>query len=72
MSGTDAFKCMLNLSPPCSIISIILFHNKEAASRTLCSLFANASHVAAAGVDAALDNLLIMCFKMHSFLIDVF
>ena len=51
MSGADAFKCMFNLSPPCSIISIILFYNKEAASRTLCS------------VDATLDNLLIYVFQ---------
>ena len=48
-----------------SIFSTILLYNKEAVSRTLCSLFVSASRVAARGADTALYNF------VNSFLIQL-
>ena len=45
-----------NLFRPYPTFSIILLYNKEVASRILCSLFANASHIAATGADTTLYN----------------
>ena len=52
-----------NLSCQYPIFSIILLYNKEAVSRTLCSLSASASRVAATGADTALYNFEIVFLK---------
>ena len=52
-----------NLSSPYSIFSIILLCNKEGVSRTLCSLSASPSHVAATGADIALHDFEIVFLK---------
>ena len=46
-----------SLSRPYSIFSIILLHNKESVSRTICSISAGVSRVAPTGADKALHNL---------------
>ena len=48
---------------PYRIFSIILLYNKEAVSRTLCSLYAIASRVAPTGADTALYNFEIVFLK---------
>ena len=45
-----------SLSRPYSIFSIILLHNKESVSRTICSISAGVSRVAPTGADKALHN----------------
>ena len=52
-----------NLSRPYLIFYIILLYNKEAFSRTLCSLSTSASRVAATGADTALYNFEIVFLK---------
>ena len=52
-----------NLSCPYPIFSIILLYNKEAVSRTLCSLSASVSRVAATGADKAFHNFEILFLK---------
>ena len=48
-----------SLSHPCSLLSIILLYNEEAVSRTLCSLSASVSRVAAIGAERALYKFAI-------------
>ena len=48
---------------PYPIFSIILLYNKKAVSRTLCSLSASASRVAATGADTVLYNFEIVFLK---------
>ena len=43
-----------SLSHPCSILSIILLYNKEAALCVTCSLSTSVSQVGAIGADTAL------------------
>ena len=50
---------IFNLSCLYLISCITLLYNKEALSRTLCSLFASASHVTAIGAETALHKFLI-------------
>ena len=52
-----------NLSRPYPIFSIILLYNKEAVSRTLCSLSASVFRVAATGADTGLYNFEILFLR---------
>ena len=66
-----------SVSCPYTISSIILFYNKEAISRTLCSLSASASRVTSTGTDTALYNFEIAFLKnvfifYHAFLRNFF
>ena len=63
-SSSASFSTMFfNLSRPFHIFSIILLYNKEAVSRTLCSISASASRVAATGADTAVHNFEIVFLK---------
>ena len=63
-SSSAYFSMMyFNFFSPYSIFSTILLYNKEEVSRTLYSLSASASRVAATGADTALYNFEIIFLK---------
>ena len=62
-SLSASFSTSFSLSYPYSMFSIVLLYNKEAVSRTLCSLSASAPRVTATGADTALYNFEIVFLK---------
>ena len=69
-SSSTSFSTMsFSLSRPYPIFFIILFYNKEAVPRTLCSLSASASRVAVTGADTTLYNFEILFLKKFIFYI---
>ena len=62
-SSTSFSTMSFYLSSPYPILPIILLYNKEAVSRTLCSLSVSASRVATTGADTPFHNFEIVFLK---------